>query len=73
MGILGTLRLQLSSFHKFFAERAVKKIILKSNNAQQFMPYFYFFPHDGKFGQSLTWPANSSNAHAENPTYKQEA
>lgn len=37
------------------------------------MPYFYFFPHDGKFGQSLTWPANSSNAHAENPTYKQEA
>lgn len=69
MTILGTLQLQqLSSFHKVFAERAVKKIVLKSNNAQQFMPHFYFVPLDGKFGQSLMWPDDSSDAHAKNPT-----
>ena len=69
MTTLGTSQLQqLSSFHKFFAERTVKKIVLKSNNAEQFMPHFYFFPHDGKFVQSLTWPDDSSDAHAKNPT-----
>lgn len=36
-----------------------------SNNAQQFMPHFYIFPHDGKRGQSLTQPDNGSAGNAE--------
>ena len=55
------------------AERAVKKLVLKSKNAQQFMLCFYFFPQDGKFGQSLTWPDHGSDSNAQSSPAQTES
>lgn len=37
------------------------------------MPHFYFFPHDGKFGESLTQHDRSSDFYAKYPTVQAES
>jgi len=34
---------------------------------------FYFFPQDGKFGQSLTWPDHGSDSEAKYSTAQTES
>lgn len=61
----------------FFLQTLLQKVLsretLKPNNAEQFMPHFYFFPHDGKFGESLTQHDRSSDFYAKYPTVQAES
>lgn len=62
----GTLRSKfLLSINFSLCRKSCQEKCSISNNAQQFMPHFYIFPHDGKRGQSLTQPDNGSAGSAE--------
>lgn len=62
----GTLRSKfLLSTNFSLCRKSCQEKCSISNNAQQFMPHFYIFPHDGKRGQSLTQPDNGSAGNAE--------